>query len=104
VVVVVVMMMMMMMMMILLLLLLTIIMMMMTTMTLMMMTMVQVTGFYDVPWGKYGTGYMVPYHNPSGYSGKLLRVNLHTEQLSYVRIHNVLTDFADYYSFRGQVS
>jgi len=58
---------------------------------------------YDIPYKQYGAAYLVPYHNQlPEYSGKLVRVNLNTKFLSYVRIHNVLTDFADYYSFRGQ--
>lgn len=61
-----------------------------------------IKGTWKVPNRQFGTAYLAPYHNAlPGYSGKLVRVQLRTDLLSEVRIHNVLTDFADYYSKRG---
>lgn len=51
--------------------------------------------------GKCGHAYLVPHFTSSGYSGNLVEVELHTNSLGSVRLHGVVTDFADFYSEGG---
>lgn len=53
------------------------------------------------PPGKCGRAYFVPYFTSSGFSGNVVQVNLQTETLGSVRLHGVVTDFADFYSTGG---
>ncbi|CAM9150627.1 unnamed protein product, partial [Scytosiphon promiscuus] len=51
--------------------------------------------------GKCGHAYFVPHFTRSGYSGDVVQVELHTNALGSVRLHGVVTDFADFYSEGG---
>ncbi|CAM9247898.1 unnamed protein product, partial [Hapterophycus canaliculatus] len=51
--------------------------------------------------GKCGHAYFVPHFTSSGYSGNVVEVELHTNALGSVRLHGVVTDFADFYSEGG---
>lgn len=59
--------------------------------------------------GKCGHAYFVPHFTNSGYSGNVVEVELHTNALGSVRLHGVVTDFADFYAtggvgpYKGQV-
>ena len=59
--------------------------------------------------GKCGHAYFVPHFTSSGYSGNVIEVELHTNALGSVRLHGVVTDFADFYAtggvgpYKGQV-
>lgn len=43
----------------------------------------------------------MPHFTSSGYSGKVVEVDLHTDALGSVRLHGVVTDFADFYATGG---
>ncbi|CAN0143713.1 unnamed protein product [Ectocarpus sp. 6 AP-2014] len=51
--------------------------------------------------GKCGHAYFVPHFTSSGYSGNVVEVELQTDRLGSVRLHGVVTDFADFYSDGG---
>lgn len=51
--------------------------------------------------GKCGHAYFVPGFTNAGYSGKVVAVDLKTTALRSVRLHGVVTDFADFYSDAG---
>ncbi|CAM9243846.1 unnamed protein product [Ectocarpus sp. 12 AP-2014] len=51
--------------------------------------------------GKCGHAYFVPHFSSSGYSGNVVEVELQTDRLGSVRLHGVVTDFADFYSDGG---
>lgn len=51
--------------------------------------------------GKCGHAYFVPHFTSSGYSGNVVEVDLHTDALGSVRLHGVVTDFADFYASGG---
>lgn len=51
--------------------------------------------------GKCGCAYFVPHFTRSGYSGKIVEVDLRTNTLGNVRLRNVVTDFADFYAAGG---
>lgn len=51
--------------------------------------------------GKCGRAYFVPHFTSSGYSGNMVEVELHTDALGSVRLHGVVTDFADFYATGG---
>lgn len=51
--------------------------------------------------GKCGHAYFVPHFTNSGYSGNVVEVELHTNALGSVRLHGVVTDFADFYATGG---
>lgn len=51
--------------------------------------------------GKCGHAYFVPHFTTSGYSGNVIEVELHTDALGSVRLHGVVTDFADFYAAGG---
>ncbi|CAM9457378.1 unnamed protein product [Ascophyllum nodosum] len=62
----------------------------------------EVKATFDVyPKGKCGFAYFVPHFTSSGYSGKVVEVDLKTNALGSVRLHGVMTDFADFYSTEG---
>lgn len=56
--------------------------------------------FLVIP-GKCGHAYFVPHFTSSGYSGNVVEVELQTDRLGSVRLHGVVTDFADFYSDGG---
>lgn len=43
----------------------------------------------------------MPHFTSSGYSGNVVEVELHTNALGSVRLHGVVTDFADFYATGG---
>lgn len=43
----------------------------------------------------------MPHFTSSGYSGNVVEVDLHTDALGSVRLHGVVTDFADFYASGG---
>ena len=51
--------------------------------------------------GKCGHAYFVPHFTSYGYSGNVVEVDLHTDALGSVRLHGVVTDFADFYASGG---
>eukprot|EP00968_Pinguiococcus_pyrenoidosus_P013168 scaffold1187_cov258-Pinguiococcus_pyrenoidosus.AAC.12 len=49
--------------------------------------------------GRFGRAILVPYHHSQpSYSGRVVEVDLDTTKYNSIRIHNVFTDLADYYS------
>ena len=47
---------------------------------------------------RYGTAYIMPNYNGKQYSGDLAELDLETAKYNIVRLHNIETDFSDYYS------
>jgi len=63
---------------------------------------VTISSRFTVQDGKIGKALLAPYHNGPDFSGRFTVVDLATDQLSTVRIHEVLTDFGDFYSELGR--
>ena len=53
---------------------------------------------YSISDGQTGAVSLAPYYNSAGYSGRMATVSLATEGFNKVRVHGLLTDFADFYS------
>lgn len=57
------------------------------------------SAYYCILSGRHGVAYLVPYYNAlPGYSGKLVTVDLDSTKFNQLRVHNIRTDFANYYS------
>mmetsp|Transcript_46213 Transcript_46213/g.144535 ORF Transcript_46213/g.144535 Transcript_46213/m.144535 type:complete len:622 (-) Transcript_46213:133-1998(-) len=52
--------------------------------------------------GRFGKAFIVPHHNAlPAYSGRVVEMDLETSKYNSIRIHNIFTDLADYYSTGG---
>mmetsp|Transcript_35984 Transcript_35984/g.46235 ORF Transcript_35984/g.46235 Transcript_35984/m.46235 type:complete len:692 (+) Transcript_35984:269-2344(+) len=56
---------------------------------------------FRIQQGKVGKLLLTPFHHGRGFSGKVALLDLDSEAYSIVRIHEVFTDFGDYYSRLG---